>query len=308
MPSTPLRTPVTRKKPRRSPNSALAKIVVGAIQSSPVPSKAPDRSYLEQLFGDLGVLDEPAEGPKLCELSTGLGILFKVAPEVRHIIYRQLIASSDLAILGTSRRIHEEAKHFIFEDGTCHMTVGIPKRPPLWSQDLSIIFSRMDLTKNIQRVSLRLKSRHGEIESGLHDYEFLNLFTGCEIPRKTCTVLIIAYPSTKKMVRTWILRKMKQLTGFESVVLDVGIEWIWEPSLAIISEAEKLKIQNRLFWGGRLAKRILGPTLGPGYFSLALMEGVANWNKKALRLNFNPQRYLKSELAEVQRGDIVLDI
>lgn len=307
MPSTTLRSPVTRDSTRRDPNWA-AMIVVNALQSSPFPSKTPDPSYLEHFFGNLGVLDQPSGGAKQCEPSTGLGAFFKVPPEVRHIIYRQLIASSDLAILGTSRRIHEEAKHFIFEDGICHMTVGIPKRPPLWSRDISIIFSRMDLTKNIQRVSLRLKSGHGEIESGLQDYEFLNLFTGCEIPRKTCTVLIIAYPSTKKMVRTWILRKMKQLTGFESVVLDVGIEWIWEPSLAIISEAEKLKIQNRLFWGGRLAKRMLGPTLGPGYFSLALMEGVANWNKKALRLNFNPQRYLKSELAEVQRGDKVLDI
>lgn len=172
------------------------------------------------------------------------------------------------------------------------MTVGVSKRALPWMPDLSLMFSNMDLTKNIQRVNLRVKSQYGEIESGLNDYEFLNLFSGSEIARKTCTVTMIVYPSTRNFVRIWILRKMQPLTGFNKVVLEICIDWIWEPLPASFGDAALHMIRYRIYFGVRLARKMLVPTLGPG--KLVLGEDGKDVKNRSLCLRFYPRHYQQS--------------
>lgn len=154
------------------------------------------------------------------------------------------------------------------------------------------MFSNMDLTKNIQRVNLRVKSQHGEIECGLNNDEFLNLFSRSEITRRTYTVTMIVYPSTRKSVRTWILRKMRPLTGFNKVVLEIYIDWIWEPFPASFGDAALHMIRYRIFFGVRLARKMLVPTLGPG--KLGLAEDRKAVKNRTLCLTFYLRHYQQS--------------
>lgn len=308
MPQRLVKNSVTRTSLKNGPNTALSTTIFKAAKYPAIPTKTFDRLYLEHPFKNLGVLDD---------LSAGLGTLFKLPPEIRHIIYRKLLREGSVEVLQTSKRIYEEAAYFRFEDGTCFMTVGIPKRSRPWRPDLSLMFSHMDLIRYIQRVHLRVKSQCGEAEVGLNDYEFLNLFSGSRIPRKMCTVEIIVYPSTKRMVRSWLLKKLVPLTGFEKVVLDLQIEWIWEPFPSILGPQVLRRIYGRFCWGTNFTKMILEPALGPatlvpvGYdaglwdrpmrarFDSEIMGRVGEYvepKNRTLRLVFFPRQFWKLSL------------
>ena len=268
---------------------ALATGVVTTLQNPAIPTKSPDLAYLQQFFQSVDALEGGAEEQKPNDPGHGLGTLFKLPPELRHIIYRHVLANGDATVLRVSKRINEEASEFLFKVGTCYMTIGIPKRPPPWKPDLSIRYARQELLQYIQHVSLRVRSRIGEIEPSLGDFEFLDLFSGSSIPRKSCTVSIMIHASTKRPIPSWILRKIRNMTGFEVVAIRLGMDWIWLDVCRIGNELRS-ELDRRMFWAAVFAKKWLTPSLGPGNVDFRRSPSFLD-KKHEWGLQFRPQKY-----------------
>jgi len=181
MASSSLSAPLTLGNIGVEHGPTLARIAFDALNSSTLPLKAPDQAVLMPFFRNLAVLDRQPALPKSCPPNYRLGTLFKLPPETRHIICCLLITEGRVAILQASKSINQEASHFIFKEGTCCMTLGIPDPLPMTHPS-------HDTTKGIQHVRLRVDGRQEPLRCESYDYEFLHMFSACNIHQKSCTV------------------------------------------------------------------------------------------------------------------------
>ncbi|KAL2040007.1 hypothetical protein N7G274_007410 [Stereocaulon virgatum] len=268
--------------------------------------------------------DRPLEQPSSAQVRGGYGTLVALAPELRHIIYRQLIVKGHVRILGASQAINKEASEFIFKDGIFRMefvTSGDSGLPSNLSQLL---------LENVQNVSIRVdnkirnifrselyclwpsvrrfvrRPRHLRITQQL---ELLRPFAGSGIYRKACCVIFEVCVESWKMVAEEMLEVLRSFVGFEEVVIEIRMRGDLDNSVYKFEVSHEADLRPppgchlcqeaaavvRMYRGMNVVRNFLVPTLGQVTSTLVEKKTTA---EVIMRQRYSPRKHLETVVVE----------
>ncbi len=164
---------------------------------------------------------------------TPLGQLVNLPPEIRVMIYQNLIKSGSVAFLGTSSAIYNEAIPTLDKEGICHLEFNVFKVPTVYPSQ-----STADKILNLQiRVNLTNKSPDRNHSCITFFNVWLDLISGYDAsttldtahpttvfqtPRKTCEILIDCHPNFVAHLPSRAFEVIGTLTGFETLILAIA--------------------------------------------------------------------------------------
>ncbi len=164
---------------------------------------------------------------------TPLGQLVTLPPEIRVMIYQNLIKSGSVAFLGTSSAIYNEAIPTLDKEGIYHLEFNVFKVPTVYPSQ-----STADKILNLQiRVNLTNKSPDRNYTCITFFNEWLDLISGydseafletahpttvLQTPRKTCEILIDCHPNFVAHLPPQAFEVIGTLTGFETLILAIA--------------------------------------------------------------------------------------
>ena len=267
--------------------------------------------------------DGPPPQPSSVQVRGGYGTLVALAPELRHIIYRRLIAEGHVRILGASQAINKEAAEFIFKDGTFRMEFGNPGNSGLPSNPSQL------LLENVQNVSIRVDNRirnvfrseryypgpssRGFLRRPRHVHiiqklELFGPFAGSGIHRKACCVIFEVCMERWKMVVEEMLEALRSFVGFAEVVIEIRLRGDLDSSLykfEVSHEAElrpprgsrlprEVAAVVRMYRGMNVVRNFLVPTLGQ--VTSTLVEKTTT--EVVMRQRYSPRKHLEAVVVE----------
>lgn len=161
---------------------------------------------------------------KPVDISAGLGPYFcKLPRELRDQIFSHLLVSGFPNFMRISRVMEQEGKSMIWKKGTFRRNVGSRN---------GIYYSPSPETMNkIQNINIAIKNIASKTTI-LHSYlsqhpelAILDHFAGSAPHRKMCNISIETYAGGPTLFNYQLLTRLQRLTGFEEVVLRIGIKW-----------------------------------------------------------------------------------
>lgn len=169
--------------------------------------------------------------PKSAHNPNGLGPFFTKLPrELRDMIFADCLASGHPQFMASSRAMRMEGLSQIFKKGVFRMNFGIMVRMSLNSVTMRPPWEcprpTQDTLNRIQHLSIQVKPtarRCRDFWSNI-DYDVLKLFTGSEVPRKSCKILFGNLRGGPNLA-SGIFYKLRKLTGFEVVEVRIGERW-----------------------------------------------------------------------------------
>ena len=145
-------------------------------------------------------------------------------PEVREMIYKPLIQIGNLDILQVSKLVHKEALPYLSKHATLRISLGGRKHRRIIIPQMTGIFSSGTMTlfapARIQNLAIHLDIIARATPN--IDTQLLRLFSGNDIPRKTCTITVkfgTLGPIRHLLVRNEFYDVVATLTGFETLTL-----------------------------------------------------------------------------------------
>jgi hypothetical protein len=267
--------------------------------------------------------DRPPLQPSSGEIRGGYGTLVTLAPELRHIIYRQLIAEGHVRILGVSQAINKEASEFIFKDGIFRTEFGHPGNSVLPSNPSLL------LLENVQNVSIWVDNRIRNVfrsdryypgpsfqgfwrrpddEHMTQKLELLRPFAGSGIHRKACCVIFEVSMGRWKMVVEEMLEALRSFVGFEEVVIEIRMRGDLDSSLYKfeVSREDDLRPPHgsrrphevagvvQMYRGMNIVRNFLVPTLGQ-VMSTMVEKTTA---EVIMRQRYSPRKRLEAVVVE----------
>ena len=237
----------------------------------PVPL---DREWILQKMRDQITTEKYMLEPRAMQVTQGLGNLFKLPPELRDTIYGHAIADGTTTILLASTQTHKEASKFLFSKGIYRLIIGFGDRitsPPI-SQEIA---------ERVQNLNIRVNAR-GFMICGLEEYlPTIHMFDGTNIKRKSCIVTFEWDPFSLSFDATKVVQALRELQGFERVILEQDLDWHGEPWPDTLYWFQKDQIRSGINREFLFHKEILEPTLG---------EGDYGYDEEGLRLAFHPRK------------------
>lgn len=233
-----------------------------------------DRAWILNKMKDQMLQEEYILEPGAMQITLGLGHLHKLPRELRDLVFGHVIADGNMAILRASKQTSKEVSKLIFQNGIYRLGLGFGNQvinPPL----------SPSLAKNIQSLKVRVNSRSFFIDGLDEHLPILHMFGGSTIRRKNCIVTIVCCPYHCNMDASQVVPSLKDLTGFEQVILELDLEWWGEPWPDTLYEDQKNQIWGCISGTLNRHNEILEPTLGTGHFSD---------DEEGLRLDFHPRK------------------
>lgn len=219
------------------------------------PEAVKDQDNLNQNIKKQIVQSKPVN------VCAGLGPYFyKLPRELRDQIFSYLLVSGYPGLMRTSRAMEQEGKTWIAKTGIFRVNVGscngINYNPSPETVD------------RIQNVNIAIKNTITPYSSlDQHpELKILDLFAGSTPHRKTCNVSIEFYATGPTLVSDKVLVRLQCLTGFEKVILRIGIKWtsvtnLIKPSDSCLDTSHELKSWYSDFeMTGKCLQQYLGKT------------------------------------------------
>ena len=233
-----------------------------------------DREWILRKMRDQITTEKYVLEPRAMQVTQGLGNLFKLPPELRDTIYGHAIADGTTTILLASTQTHKEASKFLFSKGIYRLIIGFGDRitnPPL-SQEIA---------KRVQNLHIRANAR-GIMIHGVEEYlPTIHMFDGTNIKRKNCIVIFEWDPFSLSFDATKVVQALRELQGFERVILEQDLDWHGEPWPDTLYWFQKDQIRSGINREFLFHKEILEPTLGDGDYG---------YDEEGLRLAFHPRK------------------
>lgn len=302
-------------------HDAKQQVMTALSHSHPDPrSSDTTASVMEPEVANLTLLGDPKHG----------GALFTLPREIRDDIYRLLVKGRhtvylplkneggdtfksiahdkpDLVILQISRAISREAQEILYSESVFRYSMNFHASKAL--QPPTHLVSRMKKVKML--LSYLTSESDRDIYQDTHpSYKrrmaaiceaTIDNFTGAQILRTTCHVQFVAFkPDTIQPLSSHILPKLKDFTGFRTVLVDVCLEkefearMRWEKSKNIGSKGETTAMVEQI---RQTIKDAMEPTLGP---ATDIIDDF--W----ISVEFHPRQHVPS-LLRAQAQKILMD-
>ena len=198
----------------------------------------------------------------------------KLPPEIRDKIYKPLIQAGDLSILRVSKIVNMETLPYLFKVGTLRITLGGRKHKRIIIPRVTGIFISGSMTLLapyfIQNLDIRLDITSREIPN--IDTQFIKMFSGKEISRKTCNITVrfgILGPVRHLLNKNEFYAAVSTLTGFETLTLRLEDQYNKGMLKTLIAMTMGPGERPGLLMCATGYERLfhfLSPTLGPAQF------------------------------------------
>ena len=218
----------------------------------------------------------------------------KLPPELRDMIYEPLIQTGDLSILRVSKFVNKDALPYLSKAATFRITLGGRKHKRIIIPQITGVFISGNMTllapDCIQNLDIRLDIASRAIPN--IDTQFLKMFSGKEISRKTCNITVkfgILGPVRHLLAKDEFYSVVSTLTGFETLTLrleDQQHKGMLKMLIATTIEPGQRPGLIMCSTGYERIFGILSPTLGPAQFPN---------NFDGTCLVFWPRRYKRRE-------------
>ena len=296
-------------------------VMTALSHSHPDPqSNDTTTSEMESKVLNLTPLGNPEHGGALFTLPRELrDEIYRLLVQGRHTVYLPLenegadiltskagsvtLDKPDLVILQISRAISREAQEILYSESVFRYSINLHASKAL--KPPTQLVCRMKKVKML--LSYLMSESDRDIFRDTHpSYEprmaaickaTLDNFTGAQILRDTFHIQFVAFkPDMIKPLSSLILPKLKDLTGFRTVLVKVCLEkefedrMQWEKSKNMGSEGETMATVEQI---GQKIKDAMEPTLGP---ATAINDDF--W----ICLEFHPRQHVPSLLrAQAQK-------
>lgn len=243
------------------------------LQTTAVDPVILDREWILEKLRDQTTTKEYVLEPRAMQVARGLGHLIKLPQELRDIIYSHAMANGTTALLLASTQTYKEASKLLFSKGVYRLVLGFGDRiinPPL----------SKTLAGKIQNLSIRANCRSFIIHGIDEHLPTIHLFDGSNVERKNCAVIFEWDPFGISLCAPEVVLALRNLTGFERIIVEQDLDWPGEPWPGSLYEFHKEQIWGRMDDAFVHCKKVLEPTLG---------EGDYGYDGEGLRLAFRPR-------------------
>ena len=190
---------------------------------------------VESFVQKFAVLTEPeilfSVAPDSVDVRRGLGPLLSQLPgEIRNDIYSYLLSTGHPQFLRASKALHIEGSYLVAKHGIYRMSFGLDNGSnySLSSQRIVDTIRNLDIHAN-----LTYYAAWPWVTEGISDLWILQAFGEPGRIRGRCSVSIEAGGSTAEELLARICMPLRLLSDFETVVVQVDLAWLREPSSPI---------------------------------------------------------------------------
>lgn len=212
--------------------------------------KTPQVHRVESIVQKITVLTEQdipfTVAPKSVDVQRGLGpVLSQLPGEIRNKIYSYLLSTGYPQFLRASKALHIEGSGLVVKDGIYRMSFRSDNRInyPLPSQRLVDTIRNLDI-----RADLTYYAGWPWVTEGKPDLWLLQAFGEPGRIRGRCSVSLEMGHSTAEELLAHICMPLRLLSDFETVVVQVGLGWLSEPSSLTTYPRDSLLVKMAKAW------------------------------------------------------------
>lgn len=212
--------------------------------------KTPQVHRVESVVQKITVLTERdipfTVAPKSVDVQRGLGpVLSQLPGEIRNKIYSYLLSTGYPQFLRASKALHIEGSGLVVKDGIYRMSFRSDNRInySLPSQRIVDTIRNLDI-----RADLTYYAGWPWEIKGKPDFWLLRAFGEPGRIRGRCSVFIELGPSTSEERLAYICTPLRLLSDFETVVVQVGLGWLSEPSSLTTYPRDSLLVKMAKAW------------------------------------------------------------
>lgn len=216
---------------------------------------------VESFVQKFTVLTEPeilfSVAPNSVDVRRGLGPLLSQLPgEIRNDIYSYLLSTGHPQFLRASKALHIEGSYLVAKHGIYRMSFGLDN-----GTNYSLPSQRIvDTIRNLDiHADLTYYAAWPWVTEGKPDLWLLQAFGEPGRIRGRCSVSIQAGRSTAEKLLARICMPLRLLSDFETVVVQVDLAWLREPSSRTNFPQGSMLVEMSTAWFEQQAKTVSVP-------------------------------------------------